>query len=891
MRHSLTLLILLMATTALAQEQIDKADPAGKNNPTAAIVSVRVRVTQVAPAQKAVIIQWRHGGEGLGGAVTHGIFTSETGEDRTPLGQWSKPLPLTQVAGKEGAWRFPTIVIATETMGKKSIPLSDISVDFEFSQAGKVVASFTEIGPKGATVGFAVPPYKDPQAFFADLTGLSEHARRRHQNLAKLFPEPAKMPKRFGVIGHLAGYGEGAGYGIRHSNPDIVKEECETLKLLGVNGLVGEDSVKLADAAGAGKEFRRVYWGGPGSGSPMGFVKKRGVPAAIAEAQACPFDPELFKQIDKAIPAAIAEHHRIGAENSWGLWWDEIGVAAKGHIQTCPRCREKFVEYLKQQKIEPAAVGAKSWDDVKPYAIWPDSTADKNTKPAPPAAGPQGLLYYYSFRFLTEATAQLFTDCAKKLKDQNILLYAMQGPTPSWSGHSLDWNEFYDAGANTAFVFETSNRDPRVWQFESYLADIGRGICDRHNIPMGVLIKPHRGAVEQRMLSLISRGAKVIEWYTYGPDYAKGDSFSQSPELLERVAKAARFLGANEEYLYDAKPAVPARVAFCSPRSSEIWGKATDLGVTAFEDAKWVYIALRHANVPVDVLSEQQLADGTLQKYSVLYVVGPNLRKDAGEAVLKWVQAGGRLWTDALGLSRDESGEPAHFELTGIKGKRDYESWGKVEPYKATQLKPFAHTRAPLSLKLGGDVIPLAVGRDKSLNDAEHSDTPSGSSSRYWDRDVKVPGVDSLERKVGNGHVTIRGYWAGLTYSSRVRQDGFDMSKDFDDNLGAQITSIEGHVNPIVIPVQTSLPTVEAVALKKNDRRSIALMNWAYRRDDARGETLIPAQNLKINISGLGAIHGVRSYRRGELKLETKEPNVYSVTLPKLDEIDLLILE
>ena len=50
-----------------------------------------------------------------------------------------------------------------------------------------------------------------------------------------------------------------------------------------------------------------------------------------------------------------------------------------------------------------------------------------------------------------------------------------------------------------------------------------------------------------------------------------------------------------------------AQVAFCSPRSSEIWGKATDLGVTAFEDAKWVYLALRHANIPVDVQMEEGL--------------------------------------------------------------------------------------------------------------------------------------------------------------------------------------------------------------------------------------------------------------------------------------------
>src|SRR5947208_2037554 len=103
------------------------------------------------------------------------------------------------------------------------------------------------------------------------------------------------------------------------------------------------------------------------------------------------------------------------------------------------------------------------------------------------------------------------------------------------SAARLDWYEFYDLGANTAFVFETSNRDPRAWQWESYLGDIGRGIAARHEMPMGSLVKPHRGAPAQRMLTLVARGVRVFEWYTYGPDYAKGDSFSQSPELLVKV--------------------------------------------------------------------------------------------------------------------------------------------------------------------------------------------------------------------------------------------------------------------------------------------------------------------------------------------------------------------
>lgn len=60
--------------------------------------------------------------------------------------------------------------------------------------------------------------------FIAQLNGLSGHARARREGLEKLFPDPAPMPKLFGVIGHLGGYGEfpatglsgASGFGVRH---------------------------------------------------------------------------------------------------------------------------------------------------------------------------------------------------------------------------------------------------------------------------------------------------------------------------------------------------------------------------------------------------------------------------------------------------------------------------------------------------------------------------------------------------------------------------------------------------------------------------------------------------------------------------------------------------
>src|SRR5205085_7973662 len=95
----------------------------------------------------------------------------------------------------------------------------------------------------------------------------STYVRARLDNLKRDIGEgPTTMPTQFAIIGRLGGYGEGAGRGIRHCNPQIVTDECRVLRLLGVNSLVQEQSLRLADAAKLGDEFRRMYWGRIGGG-------------------------------------------------------------------------------------------------------------------------------------------------------------------------------------------------------------------------------------------------------------------------------------------------------------------------------------------------------------------------------------------------------------------------------------------------------------------------------------------------------------------------------------------------------------------------------------------------------------------------------------------------
>ncbi len=63
---------LVLAVSAPAQEQIDKADVRAKGSAAIAKMGVRVRVTRSVPESELVRVSWRRGGEGLGGTVTRG---------------------------------------------------------------------------------------------------------------------------------------------------------------------------------------------------------------------------------------------------------------------------------------------------------------------------------------------------------------------------------------------------------------------------------------------------------------------------------------------------------------------------------------------------------------------------------------------------------------------------------------------------------------------------------------------------------------------------------------------------------------------------------------------------------------------------------------------------
>lgn len=905
-----------------AQVDVAKPEAAGKIPPE---LQIRARITALTPAE-ASPLNWRQGGEGLGGTVTKGTLA-----EKLELNAWSPTMPVASFA--TGA--FPKKLFITFMIGrggklvrngehfgyhKTEGASTNTELEFELSYRGKVLKTFKEAGPDGGTIGICIPTYRlaggktpDDTQFLAEFDGLLNYAKRRAEHLEALPAAKEPRPRLFDVITDLGGYGEGTYYGTRHTNKAIIETECRSLRVLGVNGFASAPRF-LADMAGAresfAKDFRNsIYLQLGGYPVPRADPKK---PNADPEA-GCPFAPGVAARTQAIIDSALAEAAKYKTDRVWWRTEDEIGSVAdralegKQHYAVCPRCAEGFRAYLKSRNLKPEDFGAADWAGVKPVDIW-----NKNAPAVLDTSG-KSLAAYYSHMFGNYASAKLFTPMRDAVTAFNkkhaevkdgvpaVYSFALRGNTFLMGGHSLDFFDFY-RNADNAFVYETSNRDARVWGWDSYLCDVGRVVSGREHLQFGVYVKPHRGAPVQRALAAAGRGAKLIYWYTYGPDYSKGDSFAENEAGMEGAARAAALLGASESVLAGAVFENPPKIAIVNPRSAEVWRGLTGNSpaeVASWENAKWMFTAWQHAHHNIDAIDEEILAKDDLSNYRVIYINGTHLTRAAAEKVAAWVKAGGTLYTCAGGAARDEANQPLSVlaPLLGLKERAPVEMWTRVQAYGATNLEAFdekarklaaAPAGAELSFPRANYKFTPVIGREplKALPDTE-------VLAMFEDGSAAL-----THALAGKGSVYVAGFFPGLEYSSKIRGQEFDMSADFNSVQREMITLPAG--GSFFPTVECNQPLVESVLVRNptSGKRAVVLMNWAYRTTKgaaantrgARPRENVPFKELLLQVSTKQPIN--RAYSTALKKeLVVEQDNLPRIKLPSIDEGDVLLLE
>ena len=559
---------------------------------------------------------------------------------------------------------------------------------------------------------------------------------------------------------------------------------------------------------------------------------------------------------------------------------DEPAANSLEHCAACEGCRTAFRAWLKDdRRLTPEALGAQSWDEVKPA-----TGADKGQQPA---------LYYYSQLFRQKT----FADFLRLQTDEIARQWPGSPPvTVNFSDGAVyeanmyllaDYYEVFRTRALSLAWSEDWSNIASTYQCCGYNAELLRSATMDHRQPLGMYLITSYGRtpldVKLKAYSSLGRGVSMLCCYYYGPTYVTHEgNWYLKRDMYQPVTELAHEIGGAEDLLTRARR-VRSQVAFLYSRASDLWTMGDD--DLYGHERMHAYLALTHAQVPVDFLSEEDVAEGRLKDYKALYVFGPNLLASAAKPLGAWVKAGGVLYLSAGAAVADELNRPAR-PLDQALG------FGRGEV--VTLQRHVGPGRYLTSLKVQGTVSlgkgSLDILGTKQALNAPASQPPRGAETiaRFADGGVAAESLPS-----GRGKVFLCGTMPGLSYirkalalrdalgSPAPRPDdrlAFDTLGSF-SNLKPNELSYNPWEYPaperdlllrpvqaakIVAPVVLDKPVVESFYLEAPQGAVVTLANY----------TLRPIPSLSVTVRVPRRVKRVESVRGGALKFSASAGTV-----------------
>ncbi|MFN8635992.1 MAG: beta-galactosidase trimerization domain-containing protein [Chloroflexota bacterium] len=292
-------------------------------------------------------------------------------------------------------------------------------------------------------------------------------------------------------------------------------------------------------------------------------------------------------------------------------------------------------------------------------------------------------LYVESHRYLVTATLDRLAAASGRLREAfgNEIVYG-----PNFSPHPFFWPELalwvqafrrgaINRASHSDYWWQVSELGP---QMSGYLLDVFRcGMRDRPGVIQTYAMPHSPGTTDadfrRSVVTAIAHGAKALDYFQVTPEQANTENYIRHDDLsrYQTVRDVTYELGAVDDSIVDGKLR-PATVGLILSESTDLWDRVTagaadglrpddadDFPSTAYNaERKCLWTALRHAQVPVDVVVEDDLIDGSAARYRVLFLAGDRLSRAAAVGLTAWVRDGGTLISMAGGGFKDEYNEP-----------------------------------------------------------------------------------------------------------------------------------------------------------------------------------------------------------------------------------------
>lgn len=590
------------------------------------------------------------------------------------------------------------------------------------------------------------------------------------------------------------------------------------------------------------------------------------------------------KQMQERVQAELAEFHKSGRsldDVAYCILMDEPTGQSAALMVKDEASRTAFLAWLRAQGLTPADLLVPDWDAVRPV-----EPAEREAFPA---------LHYHTQRFRTVALGDFMAVQRRIIEEA----YGRSFPTlVNFSDGAVYTANFYDHGVD---YFELMNRDDQnalwsedwannasTYQCAAFNVDLMRAAARKRGQSLGHYLIAHAGRTawdtKLKATSETARGVRLWMNFSYGPTWGsheggpawKSHMWYNKPENWTANAEITREIGAVEDWLLTAKPA-PADVALLYSSSSDIWS----LENSAFGfDRMHTWLALSHGQVPVDVVSEMDVAEGLLSKYRVCYLSGPNLTRASAEKLAAWVQEGGTLFLTAGAAERDEYNRPldtlAPILPAGRAALTVHEAWQSAGRF-LTALSPRD------TVSWNGETVDVL-----SVRQAQSPNSGSATIATFADGSPAI-----VTEPAGQGRIISTGFLPALAYirSALVAREALEKTVpdtarlktsynpwDFPTGLREQILS-PARQHGATPPLTCDVPLVDAVYLPCEQGILVALANY----------TLEPIQMLTLTVGGVRAVKKVESVHRGELTFEQSGEDGIRITLP-LDASDWLMI-
>ena len=558
----------------------------------------------------------------------------------------------------------------------------------------------------------------------------------------------------------------------------------------------------------------------------------------------------------------------------------KMATISLGDEITLPRPRgteatEGFRAYAKSKKLKPAdlAPGAKDWESIA-YDVSDEAKADRPG------------LFYWSKRYLHHHGIL-------KIKERTDILrkhLPNAGIGANYSPHYPAEHRYLGEVHKWVNVFRAEGMT-QPWS-EDYIFQMPVASMQLNNLNLDLLSAGVRGKPEQKIhyycmahwpnnrpdtwrrlfYGALGHGMQIVNLFEFRPvQAAYTENYVNNFDNYATVLTGFRELGLFEDIVWNGRPR-PAQAGLWFSETGDVWG---DSHGSFAAGKRSLYLAIRHAQIPLDFLVEADALDGTLAKYKVLYLADKHVSRAASSKIAKWVKAGGRLFATAGAGTLDEYDRPNELllPLLGI------ELQGIEEPDGA-QIdmirQDMAFTKPIAETSWDGAKLPVLSVRAKLKAKGGEVLAKFANGS---------PAI--IHSMPGKGETLSCGFLPGLSYyHGSVPLIPADRSSAADSLSHFHPTDLHTAVRRLIArpardilrPVTCSEPLVESCIVETKTASVITLANWS------KG----PVENLAVKLAGKFPNKKITRSSGKPLKVEKQETGLL-LTLD-LEVADAVIL-